>query len=380
MRLTDRYFGGVGVLSGEMPSGTERLEARLIMALLLLWMLPALLSVVHGDWAVRSFLFDSAIHTRSLVAVPILIVGEYFSVPLLRRITDRFRSLVPDDQHDAFENYLRPALSLRIPAALIAVSIACAYAAVFVLLRHHPFSSIAVWQIGGGDGFRLFSPAGWYNLLVGIPLALCLFFTWLWRLALWSRFLRQVSKLRLLLIPSHPDRAAGLGFLGLSPLAFLPLSVAVSVIMAGMIANRVLLLGESVIHYRNLLIGQAIVMSVLFCAPLMLLAQKLLEVRRRGRVEYSGLARRVGRRFEEKWLNDPKAGGAGGEETLDIPDFSATADLFTVLEHVYQMRIIPIDRRSLGALIAITLLPFLPVALLQLPLKTVVQKIAVLLI
>jgi hypothetical protein len=40
---------------------------------------------------------------------------------------------------------------------------------------------------------------------------------WHVRFFIWYRFLWQVSKIPLNLIPTHPDRAGGLGFLGLSP-------------------------------------------------------------------------------------------------------------------------------------------------------------------
>ncbi|NLT68729.1 MAG: hypothetical protein GXX84_19220 [Acidobacteria bacterium] len=372
MWLSNTFRSGAGIFSREVSLADGRLEFRLDLVLLVTWMLPALLSAMQGDSAARSFLSDSALHARSLVAVPILILGEYFSLPLLREISGRFRSLVSEDERGLFEAYLDPVRSFRLPVAVVIASIVCAYLVVLILLRYLPLSSISGWQRGYGDGFRLFSPGGWWNVLVNVPLVLSLVFMWIWRLFLWSRFLWQISRLRLQLIASHPDGMAGLRFLGYSPAALLPLSVALSAILAGMIADRVLLFGEPVMSYQHLLYTFAAVVIVLYYGPAIILTGKLFNVRRRGVVAYSRLANRVGRSFEEKWMKDSDA------SALEVPDFSATADLYHVVEQVYRMRVVPIDMKSLGIFITVTLIPFLPVILLQVPLKTIVQKIAAL--
>lgn len=380
MRFMNNFASGVGVFAREAPSEASRVEFPLASAILATWLMPALLNVIQGESAVRTFLADSALHTRSLVAVPALILGEYFSIPLLQRIAKHFRGLIPENETKSFETYLSPVCSFRLSAHAMIVVTICAYAAVLILISSLPLTSVGGWQKSSEEGLRPFSPAGWWNALVGVPLTLCLLFAWLWRLFLWSRFLWRISKLRLQLIPSHPDGLAGLRFLGNYPAAFIPLSFALSAILAGMITNRVLLYGDSVMRYRDLLVGLVMGVILLFCAPSMILAEKLLEVRRRGTVAYSKFARRIGFRFEEKWINDSNPDGVDDEEMLKAPDFSATADFYSVADNVYRMRIMPVDLKSLGIVIIVTLLPFLPVALLQLPFDTILQKAAALLV
>jgi hypothetical protein len=59
-----------------------------------------------------------------------------------------------------------------------------------------------------------------WALLVVRPIFLLLLLAWLWRLALtWVLFAR-IARLELQLVPSHPDRAGGLGFIQLHPAAF----------------------------------------------------------------------------------------------------------------------------------------------------------------
>ena len=52
---------------------------------------------------------------------------------------------------------------------------------------------------------------------------------------------------------------------------------------------------------------------------------------------------------------------------MDVPHFSATTDLYQVVSNVYQMKAFPIDTQDLIALIVVTLLPFLPALLFEIP-------------
>jgi hypothetical protein len=49
---------------------------------------------------------------------------------------------------------------------------------------------------------------------------------WYFRLFIWTRFLWQVSRIDLRLVPTHPDRVGGLGFLADTVYAFIPLLIA----------------------------------------------------------------------------------------------------------------------------------------------------------
>jgi hypothetical protein len=62
-------------------------------------------------------------------------------------------------------------------------------------------------------GTRNFFPRsnGWF-VYVSLPVYQFMLFRWLFRIFVWSRFLWQVSRLDLHLVPTHPDRADGLGF------------------------------------------------------------------------------------------------------------------------------------------------------------------------
>jgi hypothetical protein len=59
------------------------------------------------------------------------------------------------------------------------------------------------------------------------------------------------------------------------------------------------------------------------------------------------------------------------EGILDVPHFSATTDLYRVASNVYQMKAFPVDTQDLIALVVVTLLPFLPALLFEIPLDEI---------
>ena len=109
---------------------------------------------------------------------------------------------------------------------------------------------------------------------------------------------------------------------------------------------------------------------ILVCAgPLFTVFGILLRTRRQGIFEYGCLANRVGHQFEAKWLNRDV-----DDEALDAPDFSATIDLYSVVGNVRQMSVVPISLQSVVRLIAVTLAPALPVALVAVPFDVLIQS------
>jgi hypothetical protein len=90
-------------------------------------------------------------------------------------------------------------------------------------------------------------------------------------------------------------------------------------------------------------------------------------------LEYGVLANRIGREFERNWI-----GRAADfvENPLHAQTTLATTNVCTLAANVYGMRFIPIDSRSVILLVAMTLLPFIPIALMVVPLSVVVKDLA----
>ena len=187
------------------------------------------------------------------------------------------------------------------------------------------------------------SLAGWWHALVSLPLLLVLLFGWLWRLVLWARFLVLVSRLDLRLIPGHPDRVGGLKFVSSSLRGFRLISLALGAMVAGSVANGELHRGKQVPDFKNLVIGLLVFLLILFAGPLTVFLKKLRETKRRGVFEYGALAAAVGTQFEAKWLQQTTIDGT----SLEVQDFSATTDLYSVAANVYAMREVPFTLKDL---------------------------------
>jgi hypothetical protein len=159
--------------------------------------------------------------------------------------------------------------------------------------------------------------------------------------------------------------------------AFSLVALALGTIVAGSAANRVLFRGASLDTLTFAVVAVVAAVIVIFAGPLLTLSGHLLRAWQRGTLQYSALAGRLGRQFEGKFFRD---GATIDASALELPDFSATTDLYQVASNVYEVRLIPISVASLGILIAMAILPFLAIALMFVPFDLIVEEIAKLLL
>jgi hypothetical protein len=234
-----------------------------------------------------------------------------------------------------------------------------------------PLDQIPTWHRTGGLG-SAFSLAGWWHLLISMPLLLILLLGWGWRLALWARLLWLIARLDLRLLAAHPDGAAGLGVVAYSLRAFSLVAMALGAIIAGRSAHLVLL--EGTLPKTQIMFGAGLVIAIggLFSAPLLVFFPVLTRVLQRGSFEYGAIADRVGAVFEKKWLNRNQP---ADEAALEKPDFSATTDLYSIVANVYALRLVPIDMKSVTMLAIALLLPFVPVVFLALPIEEILADL-----
>jgi hypothetical protein len=228
------------------------------------------------------------------------------------------------------------------------------------------------WSMAGEQ----FNAAGWWQLLVSIPLFLVLLFGWFARVAFWARFLAGVARLNLRIVPAHPDRLGGMGFIGQSTAAFAGVAFAIGATVAGRLAN-VVLHGSGIGGGEKLAIAfDTIVLLAIFTAPLLAFTPKLLRARQQGILQYGALASSVGRALEQKWL---QRAANGDDAPLASPDFSAMADLSQVVANANAMRTVPVDLISLIVLAGGILLPFVPIVLMTVPASVVFSALGTLL-
>jgi hypothetical protein len=377
-----RGLPGGGLAPGRIGLGIPGAVGRLTAATLIGWLPLALLSVSRSLLSSTpdglAFFSDFAVHARMLVAVPALILGDGDCLPRLDRIVRHFivTGIVRGTGLSQFQDALSSTRRLLGFRGFQAVGVACVYGFIVWLLFLIPNRPVPEWLRGDDPALRHLTPAGWWHTLVSLPLLLMLFLRWAWRLALWARLLWLTARLDLHLIPGHPDRSGGLRFVSSCFRGFRLIGLALGAVLAGTVANSLVHQGASPIEYTNYAIALLALIVVVFAAPLIVFMEKLRETKRRGVFEYGALAGFLGREFDDKWLLPNAVSGAA----LTVTDFSATTDLYSVVRNAYEMQDLPFGIKDLMIPIEATALPFVPVAIIALPMQTIVREVVKLLL
>jgi hypothetical protein len=363
---------------GLIRAGNLHAVRRAILAVVIAWLPMALLTLVRGDFIrpdhANAFILDIGCYARYLITLPLLVLAEAQCAPRLTAIARQFiaAGLLAEADRPAYERAVASTGRLLQSRTAEFVAFILAYALVVSVIVSKPDAAVPLWHgVIWGDRIAP-TPAGWWGLLISLPLLFLLLLGWLWRIGLWARFLWLMSRIELRLVPSHPDGAGGLGFLATSLEAFLPLAFAFGVLAAGPVLNLVVHRGASPTQFRLQAVGVAVFAAVLFATPLLVFIRRLLKAHHRGVLSYGELTHRAGHLFEREWLAPRQA---IDDQTLRAPEFAATNNLYSIAARAIEMRRVPFDTRSIAVLGGAALVPFLPAELLRLPLDVVLQKV-----
>lgn len=356
---------------------SSHLKLRIVVLSGICW-LPLLLlctweGTLFGGVAVP-FLLDIESLARFLVCVPLLVFAELIVHQRIRGIIAQFleRRLVSDESLPLFHRAIRSAMAWRnsIPVELgmLLFVFSSGY-----FIRTSTFAlDASTWYITLSDGKEHLSFAGIWFFWVSIPVTQFLVLRWLYRILIWSRLLWQLSCLPLTLIPTHPDRNAGLGFLGASAYAYSPLLTAFGSQLAGYVANRILHDGAVLTAYKPeiaLLVAGGL---ILVLAPLTVFSIQIMRAKRQGLREYGVLAAEYTRDFERRWLRTPDR---DGEPLLGSGDIQSLADLGNAYAVVKEIRPLPFSRDTFMQLIMATLLPFVPLLFTLFPFEVMLDRV-----
>src|SRR5262245_27427685 len=196
----------------------ELVHRRIIASILLTWLPLLILSrfgSLVGSAARISFLHDIEVHARFLVALPILIGAELLVHSRIRAAVRRFveyRIVLPQDM-DRFHRAIESAVKIRYSVYVELTLVAVVYTLGLWLWSSRNDTGVAIWYDLPGGRWKL-TPAGYWYVFVSIPVFQFVLLRWYMRLFIWFRFLWQVNRIELNLIPTHPDRCGGLSFVG----------------------------------------------------------------------------------------------------------------------------------------------------------------------
>src|SRR3954462_5623766 len=272
-------------------SGLELMYRRLAVLPGLAWLpllLLALLDASGGEVGRRIWFFrDIEVHVRFLIALPILIAAEIVVHsrirPVIRSFIER-RIVLPADVPQ-FDKAIASAVKLRNSVPLELGLLVFVYTVGLWVWNRRVGAQTAAWYAMPGARWNL-TPAGFWYVFVSIPLFQFLVLRWYLRLFVWYRFLWNVSRIELNLIPTHPDRAAGLAFVGKSAYAFGPILFAQGAMLAGLVASRVLYRGENLMSFRLQAGGFVAFFVFAILGPLLMFTPALGRARRKGLADY----------------------------------------------------------------------------------------------
>jgi hypothetical protein len=363
-------------LSGD---ALELVRQRIIIISLLAWLPLLVLSALEGQAlggsAAVPFLLDVEVHVRFLVAVPLFIAAELVVHQRMRFVVRQFldRNLIPESAMTRFDAAIASAFRLRNSVLAEVLLIAFVYVVgVLIVWRHYSALATATWYaVPTAEGLQLSLSGVWYGY-VSLPIYQFLMLRWYFRLFIWMRFLWQVSRIDLSLVPTHPDRVGGLGFLANTVYAFTPLAVAQGAMLAGLIANRIFYLGAALPDFKIEIAVLVVFLLGMVLGPLLVFAPQLAQAKRTGIREYGTLAERYVREFDAKWL---RGGASADEPFVGSGDIQSLADLGNSFEVVRTMQIAPITRDAIIRLAAATLVPIVPLLLTMMPLEELLKKL-----
>ena len=354
---------------------------RILAGMLITWFPLLLLAmwegVAFGGEIKVPFLLDAETHARFLVAMPLLILAELVVHLRMRPVVAQFfaRDLIPEPDQPRFNAAIESALRLRNSLAAEILLIVLVYG-FGVIWRDYIAVDASTWMAapsaGTGSAVAKLSLAGWWHAVVSLPVCQFLLVRWYFRVIIWVRFLWHVSRINLKLVPTHPDRVGGLGFLANTVFAFAPVLLAHGVLLAGMIAGRIFFVGAKLPQFTVEIIGGVGALVFLVLCPLMVFAGQLARAKRTGLREYGMLAQRYVREFDAKWVRgarDPD------EPLVGSADIQSLADLGNSFEVIKTMRIAPFSKETVVQLSVVTLVPLVPLLLTMISLEELLKRL-----
>ena len=356
------------------PSGELGAGRRAALVALVAW-LPI------AAWAFATGRFVSAdageplfqhygIHVRCLVAIPLFILAEAALHRTCGAIARQLVSsgTVPAELVPRFEAVNRSMVRLR-DASLPWVLAFGAAIAMSIIDSPARSDDALSWAFdGSGDlGF-----GGWWAAYVVRPIFVALLLGWLWRIALVSLWMWRVGGLGLSLVPTHPDRTGGIAFVEKLPRAFALVTLGLTAVPASRWAHEVIHHGASLASFRLPALAFAVLWTILLLLPLLALVRPLRAAKRHAVPAYAALVGDQGRLVHRRWV---ERGPVEGDELLEPAGVGPVADAAALYGAVKKMRSIPLGKSAVKGIVVPMAIPFLLLALVQVPLKDLLLKL-----
>ncbi len=308
------------------------------------------------------------VHVRSLVAIPLLVIADATTQTMLNRVIPYFvtSGLLDESAGARYAAVLRDVARLRehwVPWLIILALVIVTTLSRPMITDVHELR----WATDEGlPGHAITGLGGWWLMYVTTPVFLGLLLAWIWRLILLWVLLWRLAHIGLSIVPTHPDRRGGLGFVDLIPSAFAPVVLAVSAVASSRWAHDLVYHDVSLKELRVPAASLIVVIALFVLGPFFAFSGPLRNAKRRGLLEYGALVARHGRRVRQRWiLREPVEDDA----VLSAAELGPVADVNTMYSAVAEMLTIPIGARGVVAVVLPAALPMLITAAIRIPFK-----------
>jgi hypothetical protein len=355
----------------------ELVTRRAASIVLICW-IPLLILTLFDGYALGGvklpFLLDLGVYARFLAALPLMIAAEWIVYHRLNSIVQQFvdRGIVRTEDRPRFNELIASAKRLQSSSIAEAILFVAAITVGHWAWKQNVLSVVPTWFASGIGPDQRLTRAGYWYAFVSLPILRFILLRWYFRVFVWYRFLWGVRTLPLHFNLFHPDRAGGLGFLAGSVSAFAPVLVAQTILLSGIIGDRILHAGATLPTFKMEIVGVVAFLMLLVLTPLTFFLFRLEEAGRKAKREYGLLASRYVEDFHYKWIRGQRP---EGEPLLGTSDIQSLADLGNAYNVVSDIRLVPISKRVVLRLAVILIVPILPLTLTMVPLDKIVDRI-----
>jgi len=287
-----RIFRWTGLADEEL----RRTKLRVAVIVGVVWLPLLILSLydasAHGGDARIPFLYDYSLHAKFLIALPILLAAERYVYIRLGLFARMFigRNIVREADVPKFTDAIQKTHRIR-DSWLLEVGLLVIVVVIGTWFwRSQMALQSPTWYATPTTGSLNLTSAGWWLVFVSTPLIQFITVRWYARFFIWFWFLRRVSKLDLNIVPSHPDRIGGLGFLAKATYSFAPVLFAQGTVLSGRIANAMLHEGRDLMSFRIDIAMFVLLFVGAVVTPLLVFVPALIKAKRRGLAEFGSFA------------------------------------------------------------------------------------------
>ncbi|MDM0079534.1 hypothetical protein QTI17_02920 [Variovorax sp. J31P179] len=346
--------------------------------------IPALVLAAVQGFAIdahpeRAILFDYSAYAYAF-AIVAFVSMEQSSDQRMAQLVGQFedRGIVPPASRSGFAK-ARANMERRTGSWMAeGLILVLAYLLSWLWLTKAPMAAAGgTWHGRMVDGTLQPTLAGWWAMLVALPLYWFLLGRWLWRFVTWGLMLYEIARCDMRLVATHPDRCGGLAFMGQYPKTYVLFVLAESTVVSATVLKLVVHGDASLMGFKFALIGMIVFFAIAFVAPLAVFAPRLVALKHAGLAHYGSLASQHNIAFERKWISATRALPA--EEMLGSPDPSSMADFAAGYDLIKRMLPVPVTLESVMPIVLAAVLPLICVAATQVPLAQVLEQVKTLL-